>query len=428
MKSSWPDRLEQQGDRNPSWDMTLSLEQLSLTPSTSSAGARPVTVPKWQHAAPPRRLTPQAPESKAKTLRFTRTHLEDIGDYNNARFTPVFQEDRQSPGITVMFRPICKERSFWRVNPNSLADEVLDIAQEDILSSRITKAGSLLVTVSSRLAANRLLFQTHLSGVDVETVVQTCYWNNLGKIRGVPVEYSDNDLLEYLKEEGVVGVQRQIAYEMHGDGSSTPHLPGSVILSFARGISMPPRVRLGFTSYFVEEYFGAPVRCFKCQRSGHIARNCRFARQGQICAGSHYQTECTSRSEPRCANCGSSHTATFSGYLCKLSAAARRKLQILSRRRLTLKDAHTPDARREVEDATSELPGFGQWNNATVPRVRGSPAVSASLAPNAPEQTGSLSPAESRSSQPSKVKKKKKIIYADKRVHVWANNELRNSS
>lgn len=405
MKSSWPDRLEQQGDRDSSGDMTLSLEQLFLTPSMSSAGARPVTVPKWQHGAPPHRLTPQAPESETKRLRSTRTPLEDIGDYNDARFPPLSQEDRQSPGITVMFRPICKERSFWRVNPNSLADEVLDIAQEDILSSRITKAGSLLVTVSSRPAANRLLIQTHLSGVDVETGVQTCYWNNLGKIRGVPLEYSDNDLLEYLKEEGVVGVQRQIAYERHGDGSSTPHFQGSVILSFARCISMPHRVRLGFTSYFVEEYFGSPVRCFKCQRFGHIARNCRFARQCKVCAGPHYQNECTSRSEPRCANCGGSHTATFSGCPRKLSAAALRKEQILKGRRLTSKDAHTPDVRGEIEDATSELPGVGQWNNATVPRVRGSPAVSASLAPNAPEQTGSLSPAESRSSQPSEVKK-----------------------
>lgn len=122
---------------------------------------------------------------------------------------------------------------------------------------------------------------------------------------------------------------------------------------------MPNRVYLGFTSHPVEEYFGAPIQCYQCQRFGHIAQNCRSARRCKICAGPHHHKDCNYRSEPNCANCGCSHAATYAGCSSKKAATALRKQEILNgrapnRRSPTLnpETVHQPETPSQKETST----------------------------------------------------------------------------
>lgn len=54
-----------------------------------------------------------------------------------------------------------------------------------------------------------------------------------------------------------------------------------------------------------------PIRCAKCQRFGHIARNCTALLDTcGTCSGEHRTTQCTAYRTTRCANCkGSNHTS-----------------------------------------------------------------------------------------------------------------------
>ena len=47
-----------------------------------------------------------------------------------------------------------------------------------------------------------------------------------------------------------------------------------VLLTFKDDV-VPKRVMLGYMSYPVREYERPPLRCFKCQRYGHVAAVCR---------------------------------------------------------------------------------------------------------------------------------------------------------
>ncbi|KAG0421046.1 hypothetical protein HPB47_003053, partial [Ixodes persulcatus] len=67
--------------------------------------------------------------------------MDDNDD--DASFTIVSYKKNRPAGILILFHPTSKETSFWKVNPNVLAREVLGIAQEKILSHRIAKDGSL---------------------------------------------------------------------------------------------------------------------------------------------------------------------------------------------------------------------------------------------------------------------------------------------
>lgn len=282
---------------------------------------------------------------------------EHQGDDDPTPFTVVTYRKNRPAGIPVIFKPVVPGSSFWRGNPNRIAQEILTAAQENVQSHRITKDGSVAVTMPSLESANKLLGLSNIAGIDVTTSVPQSYSRNEGKIKDVPLEYTDSELLEYLKDGGVISVRRQIAYAPQSNGNIQASFRSSVILQFRVDCPMPNRVVLGFTSHPVEEYFSPPVRCFRCQRHGHLAANCRGPQRCKICSGEHDFKECTSRRDPKCANCSGPHAASYAGCPRRRAATAVRKHDILHgrapQRRLP---PPNPDAVRPPSTMPSQRP------------------------------------------------------------------------
>ncbi|KAL1477439.1 hypothetical protein MTO96_035739 [Rhipicephalus appendiculatus] len=246
---------------------------------------------------------------------------EDLPDADP--FITVNYKKQQRQGIPVVFHS-APDRSFWRVNPNVLATEVLAVTKEKLLEVRITRDGSVLALAASLEAANRLLATTTLMGIPVEPRVPASYSRNVGRIKNVPLEYSDSELLDYLKDAGVISVRRQSSTKQTENGEVETRFYKNVILHFRSDRPMPARVMLGFTSHPVTEFFGV-VQCFRCQRHGHIAKYCRGPQRCKICAGSHSHKDCTSRRQPRCANCDGPHPSSFGKCPQKKAAAEQKK-------------------------------------------------------------------------------------------------------
>ncbi|KAL1474206.1 hypothetical protein MTO96_038157 [Rhipicephalus appendiculatus] len=127
---------------------------------------------------------------------------------DQSAFTVVSYKKERAAGVPVILKPTQHDRSFWKVNPNLLASAVVTTAQEKVLSHCLNKDGSLMVTMSSVPAANRPLAVTELAGVVVEARVPYSYSATYGRIQDVPVEYSDDDLKEYLSEQGVISAKK----------------------------------------------------------------------------------------------------------------------------------------------------------------------------------------------------------------------------
>lgn len=246
-------------------------------------------------------------------------------DPDQTPFTVVTYKKNRPAGIPVLFSPIKDNHSFWRVNPNTIASEIVAVIHDKITSHNINRDGSLSVRVASLEAANKLLTLTTLASIDVSVKVPDSYSRNFGKIKGIPLEYTDSELLDYLKNDGVMSVQRQVAYPRSDDGQVSPRPSTSVLLQFRPDHPIPHRVHLGFTSHVVDEYFGPPVQCLNCQRYGHIAKYCRSPKRCKVCAGQHAYKDCTSRRDPRCANCGEGHSATYSRCPRRLQASSMKK-------------------------------------------------------------------------------------------------------
>jgi len=64
-----------------------------------------------------------------------------------------------------------------------------------------------------------------------------------------------------------------------------------------------------------------PLRCFKCQRIGHVAAVCRGKIRCVKCGGEHEFDKCTEVNGLKCCNCGGPHSAAYGG--CEVQIKAR---------------------------------------------------------------------------------------------------------
>ncbi|KAG0417368.1 hypothetical protein HPB47_005662 [Ixodes persulcatus] len=77
-------------------------------------------------------------------------------DEDNRPFTSAHCKKNRPAGIPVVFKPNSSNAFLWRVNPNEVAKEIIDVAQEKLLSHRMNKDGSLSVN-SHRNSINNAL-------------------------------------------------------------------------------------------------------------------------------------------------------------------------------------------------------------------------------------------------------------------------------
>ena len=84
----------------------------------------------------------------------------------------------------------------------------------------------------------------------------------------------------------------------------------SVVLTF-QGSVLPRQVFLGYLVLNVKLYVPRPLRCFQCQRFGHIHDKCRGSVRCPTCGGPHEVADCVW--DMKCCNCGRNHSAEFKG-------------------------------------------------------------------------------------------------------------------
>ena len=116
-----------------------------------------------------------------------------------------------------------------------------------------------------------------------------------------------------LTDERISTAERIMSYNL---GTKTPEPTRSVKVSLNMK-TVPTEIRINFLGKFaVRPYVTKPVRCYRCQRFGHIAAAC-LARTERcsICSGLHRTQQCLTKVQNsvtvtlKCANCGEEHSA-----------------------------------------------------------------------------------------------------------------------
>jgi len=81
----------------------------------------------------------------------------------------------------------------------------------------------------------------------------------------------------------------------------------TVLLHFASS-QLPKAVKIGYLNFRVREFIPKPTHCYKCNRFGHVAKNCIGKDKCSKCSGDHSSQHCTSATT-QCPNCNGERKA-----------------------------------------------------------------------------------------------------------------------
>lgn len=103
-------------------------------------------------------------------------------------------------------------------------------------------------------------------------------------IYGMSVKMSEEEIKNNMSGAKVIQARR-LPYVRNGVKNDSL----SVMLQF-QGEILPSRVMVGFMSYIVREYVPPLLRCYKCQRYGHVGAVCEGKQRCGKCGGEHKYT------------------------------------------------------------------------------------------------------------------------------------------
>ena len=159
----------------------------------------------------------------------------------------------------------------------------------------------------------------------------------------MPLELTDEEIKLSLSNLRVTFVRRMNYRSKNVDTPS-----GSVLLCFAASF-LPQVVSIGFLRFRTRTYNPPPLRCYNCNRYGHIARNCRSSQRCKKCGDKHSHAGCTN--SPRCSNCGGPHSAAYGG-------CPRYRLETHVKSVMTSENVDYWTARQIVQSKTTPTPSI----------------------------------------------------------------------
>ena len=126
-----------------------------------------------------------------------------------------------------------------------------------------------------------------------------------GVIGGIHEEVDIAEMLKSIKCEGCSAVQ---AVRLHKFVSGKKEVSRAVKIGFS-GNTVPNGLTIDFLHYPVRPFEQPPLRCYRCQRPGHLASGCTAKLRCLVCGGPHQKDDCTA-TLPQCANCLGPHVAS----------------------------------------------------------------------------------------------------------------------
>ena len=162
----------------------------------------------------------------------------------------------------------------------------------------------LIVTKSVEQAKLLLKIKT-LSEKQIPGIVIPDWGHQTMQLRVFIPQFADDsleDLLVMLKPQGVVGIRMMFHDPKRAESS--------LYVVIFLGHSCPEKIKVGYTSAYVDKHYPSPLRCGKCCQWGHSTQICH---SGSVCSNcgskGHIRSECKAIL-PRCINCGGAHDIT----------------------------------------------------------------------------------------------------------------------
>ena len=214
------------------------------------------------------------------------------------------QNTQSQPTLVIIKSPDVK---LSKVSPIKIAKALNSIGGDLIKNVTKNNQGGITVRCHTASQAKKLKETTQLGQWTITTEFPKSETQSKGVITGIPTDITDDEIRTACKKNGVIDAKRIMRKR---DGQLEESL--SVCITFNTP-TLPDKLQLGYESFPVKPYIPPIIRCFNCQRLGHVANNCRSYTRCVRCGGPHSYDQCQQREKVRCCRCGENHSSAYGG-------------------------------------------------------------------------------------------------------------------
>ena len=244
-------------------------------------------------------------EKKKQTNTNNRQNTDNLAYDNNKKLTNEIEGEKY-----LIVHRIDEGLTMKDMSPILLATALKTVTNNANITCRTLKSGDILVKTENIKQARNLISLTRITQANIEVTEHRSLNSCRGVVSAYELKYEEEEtLLEYLKPQNVTKIQ----FHMKNVGNERIKT-GLAFITF--GTNEPPEyLSIGCLRLKVRPYIPAPIRCFTCNKFGHISKVCptQSAPKCYNCnEAKHIQTrdeKCTK--PPKCANCGSNEHNSY---------------------------------------------------------------------------------------------------------------------
>ena len=214
------------------------------------------------------------------------------------------------------------------------------------------RSGSLLIETDRVPYSVLTLAIKEIAGIPVNVTSHKSLNSSRGVVRcreliNVPAE----EIIAELTKQGVCDVKKTFFMKDQLKQTSSTH-----ILTFDTP-TPPKEIRVGYLQIKVDQYLPNPMRCFRCQRYGHLKTRCNRPAACADCGEPEHEDATQCPNAPHCANCKGAHPAYAK--VCPHWLREKQVIKIKMEKNITF-----PEARKLVEN-NSQTPTYASKAAAT---------------------------------------------------------------
>lgn len=215
---------------------------------------------------------------------------EDSNNYENTEIWPRF--------ITISSKET--EKPLTKLSPFVIEKAITGMAGAP-KSVKKLRSGQILVECEKKAHSTNLLRTTSMAGIAIETKAHAFLNSSKGVIKSKELECcTEDELTQELKNQGVIS-----AYRIKIKRDKKEIATNTIILTFNKP-TPPKEIRAGFLNIKIEDYIPNPMRCFNCQKLGHLKKHCKRNAVCPRCGNEGHSLE-TCSAEMKCVNCEGKH-------------------------------------------------------------------------------------------------------------------------
>ena len=158
-----------------------------------------------------------------------------------------------------------------------------------------------------------------------------------GICHGIPKDMDLEEIKEELENANSLKIEQIYRMQKYDKIKQEKTDTDSIIIEYGQDIEFPLQMYLGYRRIYIKQFIPFPTRCFKCQKFGHVSKNCRSKAKCPNCGEEHKFEDCNQKEIKKCCNCGLNHSAGYKG--CEAFLKAKQIKEYSYNKKITYAEA-----------------------------------------------------------------------------------------